>query len=211
MIPAKSIGRIHARSVHAVAQLGRRMEFAGAISRCRQRLVQNAFETFRLTIAEELEMDDRSEIAGRIGALAVSVDSRRWDELLDLFAPQVDVDYTSLFGGERQSLQREELIANWKKLVPGFTHTTHVIGTPAIAVAGDTAEASASVVAWHFIKEPAQEGNDVWIVGGIYSFKFAKLNGAWRIAALTLSRAWSDGNQDLPRRAGERAARSEPA
>lgn len=51
-------------------------------------------------------MDERSEIASRVGALAVNVDARRWDELLDLFAANVGVDYTSLFGGERQTVAR---------------------------------------------------------------------------------------------------------
>jgi hypothetical protein len=35
---------------------------------------------------------------------------------------------------------------------------------------------------------------------------FAKIGGAWRIAGLTLARAWAEGNLDLPRIAGERAA-----
>jgi hypothetical protein len=69
------------------------------------------------------------------------------------------------------------------------------------------ARASASVVAWHFIKEPAMEGKDLWLAGGTYEIGFAKVGGAWRISAMTLARAWSNGNQDLPRLAGERAAR----
>jgi hypothetical protein len=153
-------------------------------------------------------MDDRNEIADRIGALAVRVDARRWDDLLELFAPEIRADWTSLFGGEPQSLKREQLIANWRALLPGFTHTTHLIGPPTIVVTGDTARASASVVAWHFVKEPALKGNDLWLAGGCYEIGFAKGDGAWRITAMTLARAWAEGNQDLPRLAGERAKQS---
>jgi hypothetical protein len=104
-------------------------------------------------------------------------------------------------------MAREQLIANWRQLLPGFTRTTHVIGTPTIAVNGDTAHASASVVAWHFLKEPALEGRDLWLAGGTYEIDFVKRDGVWRIAAMTLARAWAEGNLDLPRLAGERAAR----
>ena len=45
--------------------------------------------------------------AGTIGALAVHVDARRWDALLELFAQNVQADWTSLFGGEAQALTRE--------------------------------------------------------------------------------------------------------
>jgi hypothetical protein len=146
------------------------------------------------------------DIADLIGALAGHVDARRWDSLEQLFAPQVEADWTSVFGGERQSLKREQLVGNWRQLLPGFTHTTHVIGLPTIAVNGDTARASASVAAWHFIKEPEFAGQDHWLVGGTYEIDFAKSDGGWRISAITLARAWTSGNKDLPRTAGERTA-----
>ena len=152
-------------------------------------------------------MDNRSEISGRIGALAVHVDARQWDDLLELFAPQVRADWTSLFGGEPQVLPRERLIAQWRQFLPGFTRTTHLIGSPTIVVTGDTAEAAASVVAWHFLKEPDLAGNDLWLAGGCYEIVFAKRDDDWRISTITLARAWAEGNQDLPRLAGERVAR----
>jgi hypothetical protein len=151
-------------------------------------------------------MGERSDIAAIIGALAVHVDARQWSELLALFAPDVPVDYVSLFGGEAQSMKREELIAAWRKLLPGFTRTCHIIGTPAITLSGETAQVSASVVAWHFVKAPELAGRDYWLVGGCYEMSFKKIGEAWRIAGLTLARAWAEGNPDLPRIAAERAA-----
>jgi len=151
-------------------------------------------------------MGERSNIAAVIGALAVHVDARRWSELLALFAPEVRVDYVSLFGGETQTMKREALIGGWRKLLPGFTRTSHIIGTPVITWSGETAEASASVVAWHFVKTPELAGRDCWLVGGCYEMSFKKIGETWRIAALTLARAWAEGNLDLPRIAGERVA-----
>lgn len=151
-------------------------------------------------------MDGYDGIAGCVGALAVHVDARRWDELTALFAPTVTTDYTSLFGGEPQATTREDLVAGWRALLPGFTRTTHVVGTPHVVLAGDTARASASVVAWHFVKDPPLAGRDLWLVGGCYEILLERHQGAWRIASLTLARAWQEGNRDLPRIAAERAA-----
>jgi hypothetical protein len=153
-----------------------------------------------------IKMGERGDIANVIGAMAVHVDARRWSELLAVFAPEVRVDYVSLFGGEAQSMKCEELVGAWRKLLPGFTRTCHIIGTSAITLSGETAQASACVVAWHFVKTPELEGRDYWLVGGCYEMSFAKISGAWRIAGLTLARAWAEGNLDLPRIAAERAA-----
>jgi hypothetical protein len=150
-------------------------------------------------------MDDRSHLADIIGSLAVHVDGQHWNELLALFAPRIHVDYTSLFGGDAQAMTREELIGGWRRLLPGFTRTCHVIGVPAVTVNGETAHAAASVVAWHFIKEPELAGRDCWLVGGCYEIGFEKIDGAWHIASLTLARAWAEGNLDLPGIAGARA------
>jgi hypothetical protein len=151
-------------------------------------------------------MDDHGHLADIIGSLAVHVDGQHWTELLALFAPRISVDYTSLFGGEAQVMTREDLIGGWRKLLPGFTRTCHVIGVPAVTVSGETAHAAASVVAWHFVKEPELAGRDHWLVGGCYEMDFTKIDGVWHIASLTLARAWAEGNLALPGIAGERAA-----
>jgi len=148
------------------------------------------------------------EIKNVIGALAVHVDARRWNELMALFAPEVRVDYTSLFGGEPQTMPREQLIAGWRELLPGFTHTTHLIGTPVVTISGDTGQCAVSVVAWHWMKDLGSAANDYWVAGGCYEVTCKKLDGAWRIRGLTLARAWAQGNLDLPRIARERAATS---
>ncbi len=152
--------------------------------------------------------DAFSEITSQIGALAVLVDARNWAGLAELFDAQVRVDYTSLFGGEAQTMSGEDLVGSWRQLVPGFTHTSHLIGTPSVKVDGDRAEASASVTAWHAITDQAVDGGGVWIVHGCYEMALVKHGGVWRIAALILARAWVEGNPDLPKIAGERARRS---
>jgi hypothetical protein len=145
-------------------------------------------------------MSDVTEITTVVGALAVHVDAREWDAVLALFAPSVRVDYTSLFGGEAATTQREQLIAQWRGLLPGFTRTTHLIGAPLVSIATDTATVRASVVAWHFIDDAH------WIACGCYEMELRRIDGAWRITSLTLARAWQQGDAELPKAAAARAA-----
>lgn len=152
--------------------------------------------------------DAFNEITSQIGALAVLVDARDWSGLVQLFDAKVRVDYTSLFAGEAQTMTGEDLIGNWRQLVPGFDHTSHLIGAPAVKVDGDRAVASASVTAWHAITDQPVDGGGVWTVHGCYEMAFAKRAGVWRLGELTLARAWAEGNPDLPKLAAERAARS---
>jgi hypothetical protein len=53
------------------------------------------------------------------------------------------------------------------------------------------------------VKDPELAGQDC----GGYEIEFEQIDGVWRIASLTLARAWAEGNLYLPRIAAERAAR----
>lgn len=150
-------------------------------------------------------MDEASKVSSLVGALAVQIDARRWTQIADLFGTEVRVDYSSLFGGDAETMTRQGLMERWQKLLPGFTSTTHIIGTPTIVFSERKADVFASVVAWHRIKDLSLGENDLWLVGGCYEISCEKLDdGEWRITSLTLARAWAEGNLDLPRIAGER-------
>jgi hypothetical protein len=153
-------------------------------------------------------MNEHSEIASRVGALAVHVDAHHWDELVALFSATVRIDYSSLFGGEAEIVSREALVQRWRQLLPGFTRTTHIIGTPHIVLKGSTAQVTASVLAQHFIHGGSLGSNNKWVVGGRYEMLFERLSDIWTIASLTLAGAWSEGNADLPRIAMERVHHS---
>ncbi|MBU8540599.1 nuclear transport factor 2 family protein [Falsiroseomonas tokyonensis] len=150
--------------------------------------------------------DAIQEVMAACARMGLLVDLRDWAAAEALFAPEVRLDYTSLFGGAAQAMSAGALIQAWRGLVPGFTRTQHTIGLPAVEVAGEEAWAMAPVLGHHFITDPAPEGGDTWLVGGRYEWRFTRIGGSWRIAALTLANAWQQGNAELPRLAAERAA-----
>lgn len=130
-----------------------------------------------------------------------AVDALDWVTVRGALADEVRLDYTSLAGGEPETLAADDLIARWQGLLPGFDATQHLTGPVLLTDdGGPGVRADTHVVAWHRIA--GTEGAETWVVHGHYT---ARLVGG-RIVALTLTVFFQDGNLDLPRLATERAA-----
>ncbi|MBX9685062.1 MAG: nuclear transport factor 2 family protein [Candidatus Obscuribacterales bacterium] len=147
---------------------------------------------------------DRQQIVDTINKLATFADLHQWDALsADVFASELTVDYTSLFGGEPQTLKAVDLVSSWKKLLPGFESTQHLLGNHLVTINGAKATAMAAFRAHHFL--PNKSGQDSWVVGGYYNYELQKQGSSWRICKLTLNFQYTEGNQELPALAQERA------
>ena len=103
-----------------------------------------------------------------------------FDQLETLFADTVQVDYTSLFGGEAETLAASDLMARWAGLVPGFDITRHAISDTQVECQGDASSATAAVIATHWLD------GETWAVSGRYVYRLAMQGGEWRITAMTL-------------------------
>jgi len=136
---------------------------------------------------------DRSDIADVVASLGVLVDFRRWDELVELFAPVVRVDYTSLFAGSAEQKPARELVDGWAAFLPRFTATQHLIGIPRIEMENDRATVRAPVVGTHFMGDGLEDASARWVVGGHYRMELQRSGGRWRISALTLIARWQEG------------------
>lgn len=124
-----------------------------------------------------------------------AIDAHDWETLRASFTDEVRTDYTSLFGGEPETITADELVARWRPLMLGYTATQHQTG-PVIDT-GDRLDTH--VTAHHWLD--GAPGGDTWVVYGHY---VARLAGG-RIAELTLRTFRQTGNLDLPALATERA------
>lgn len=150
-----------------------------------------------------------------------AADALDWAGVSAALAGEVLVDYTSLAGGEPETLSADDLIARWQGLLPGFDATQHLTGPVVLTDdGGPGVRADTHLTAYHHVAgadggqtkqvqtEPAQtkpaqtEPAQTWVLHGHYT---ARLVGG-RIAALTLTVFYQEGNLDLPRIATERAA-----
>ena len=136
--------------------------------------------------------------------LLFAVDAVDWDTVRDGLAAEVRVDYTSMAGGEPETLPAGKLIARWQSLLPGFDTTQHLTGPVLLTEDGGPGlRADTHLVAWHRIA--GADGGETWTLRGHYT---ARLDDG-KITMLTLQVFGQEGNLGLPELAVRRAAAGE--
>ncbi|RWP41367.1 MAG: nuclear transport factor 2 family protein [Mesorhizobium sp.] len=98
-----------------------------------------ALSTMQSTAA--LTSEDKAAIAEAVAGIGLYADLREWDRVKSYFTTRVTTDYTSLFGGEAATSDRDALIAQWQGLLPGFDATQHLITNIVVEGAGNDAVA----------------------------------------------------------------------
>ena len=111
---------------------------------------------------------DRMEIVEVTVRMAWLADRRDWDQLVGVFADEVDLDYTSLTGGDPVRLSRGDLVAGWRTGLGGLDATQHLVSNHLVEVDGDRAVATAQFQAVHVLANP--HGDPTWTLGGHYRF-----------------------------------------
>ena len=95
----------------------------------------------------------KAQIRTLVSSIPLAVDRAAYDLAEAAFAPEIVIDYTSLWGGEPTTMTPSALMDAWRGIVPGFDATWHELGPVPVTVEGDTAEASAFVDGRHWIGE----------------------------------------------------------
>jgi hypothetical protein len=155
--------------------------------------------------AQERSVLAQQDIQTTVTRMLHAIDALDWLAFRASFLPRVRIDYTSLWGGQAETVSLDTLLDRWQPLAHGFDATQHQIG-PLIVVRteGNRATAETQVRAYHYVAGAA--GGAVWMVAGKYVFTMQQEAGAWRIAGITLQVAYQEGNRDLPSIARDRSA-----
>jgi hypothetical protein len=133
-------------------------------------------------------------------AMTALVDVRDWISIKRCFAPRVTVDYSSLWGGEAEEMTSDQLVGQWKSLVPGFDATRHALENVSVSIDGDKATGTAAITATHLID------GDAWIIAGDYRYSFVRTAGDWHIDTLTLLCKSERGDRALTETAKRRVS-----
>lgn len=145
-------------------------------------------------------MADQIEISRSITDIAAGADRHDWDRVRSAFADTVTSDYSSLWGGEPVTQPANELVAGWSGFLPGFDSTHHMVTNHSIVSMGDgNAVAEADFTATHRI------GDDLWTLGGRYTYELASNGDRWLVTSLTMTALWETGDRGLVATAGQRA------
>lgn len=153
-------------------------------------------------------MNDRDDVADAVTTLLHAIDVLDWQRIETAFVDELRVDYSSLFGGEPETMSAGELLDRWRGLLPGFDATQHLTGPVLVSVGDDTsATAHTHVRGYHYIADAP--GGSVWQVAGHYVMTLTRPADSWKITSLTLELFYQDGNLDLPALATDRAPRGQ--
>ena len=146
------------------------------------------------------QASDEAAIKVIINSVATFADQGDFVSIEALYADDIQVDYTSLWGGDVQTHTPESLMTAWASVLPGFDQTYHDISNIQATVTGARAMATADVIADHYL------GADFWQVSGQYEYRLVKQTDRWKITHMTFSLIDEVGDRTLVSRASERTA-----
>lgn len=149
------------------------------------------------SVSADIEM---ARITSLVASIPLAVDLAAYDLAEAAFAPEIVIDYTSLWGGEPQEMTPAALMTAWRGIVPGFDATWHELGDITVDLSGDTATATAFVDGRHWI------GDQLWRPVGNYHWDVARVDGDWRVTRMEFAMTDEIGDRGLAATAMERAA-----
>ena len=138
-----------------------------------------------------MQVKDEAAIKTIIESVGTLADTHNFEALEALYAPEVEVDYTSLAGGERELKSAKTLMTEWASVLPGFDRTRHAVDNIQVSTNGQTATATADVVADHYV------GELFWQVQGDYHYRLEKKEDVWQITAHTFNLKEESGTRDV--------------
>jgi hypothetical protein len=144
---------------------------------------------------------ESAKVIAVVSSIPLAVDLGRDDLVESAFAPDIVIDYTSLWGGEPQRTTPAALTEAWRGLVPGFDATRHELRDVEARVDGRNAQASALVDGRHWL------GDALWRPIGVYRWALEKRDGRWKVTTMTFALTQEIGDRGLVAIAAERAQR----
>ncbi len=144
---------------------------------------------------------ETARVIATVQSIPLAVDLAAYDLAERAFAPSIVIDYTSLWGGEPQTMTPAALMEAWRGIVPGFDATWHELGPVRAEIVGERAAARAAVDGRHWI------GERLWRPVGEYLWELERRGGRWLVTRMTFLMTQEIGERALAEEAMRRAAR----
>lgn len=136
--------------------------------------------------ALQLLLDER-EIVALAAKYCWSLDTRRWDDLDDVFLP----DATAQLGPGEPLIGAEAIKTFIARSLGVLDGSQHLIGTHQVQVDGDTATHRCHLHAQHIRDQSDMSKN--FVVAGPYEDDLVRTAAGWRIKHRTLTFQWTFG------------------
>lgn len=143
---------------------------------------------------------ETARVITTVSSIPLAVDLADYSLAERAFAPEIMIDYTSLWGGQPATMTPTELMTAWRAIVPGFDATWHQLSDIEATVTAEEATARAFVDGRHWI------GEQLWRPVGEYHWRLQKQNGRWKVTHMTFLMTEELGDRGLAQQAMEGAA-----
>lgn len=147
---------------------------------------------------------DRAKIQDVFTRYSTSVDSSNWPRLQTVFTDEIDRDMSSFTGSPAEKIISAQHVAECRATLPGFDSTQHFLLNNEITIDGDQAAAIVYLIADHTLTE--DDAQKQFTIRGHYNFRFLRSGDDWKICAMKLTVASTQGDQNIFATAAERAA-----
>jgi hypothetical protein len=131
-------------------------------------------------------------------AIDVGVDAKNWDATRAFFTDTIDVDFSSLVGGEPVTIPADALIAGWSANLTDEKPSFHIRGNHSITFEDvDNATMFSHGYAWNRMEAGALDengGDPMWEVWGTYIHGFTRTEGGWRVNSMSFFAEAERGN-----------------
>ena len=135
-----------------------------------------------------------------VNQLFIATDQQNWETVKACFSEKVKLDYSSMSGNPSAMLSPNEIVAAWKTILPGFTHTHHQLGNFMETQSANGVHVFCYGTASHYLES---ENGNIWTVVGSYDFDLEKQHGNWKITSMTFNFKYQEGNTKLAAQAME--------
>lgn len=133
----------------------------------------------------------RAELIRIADGIDTAVDAKDWRRARSFFAPNVAVDFSSLGGGAPSTITGEQLIDGWATNLKPSKTSFHARTNHQVVIEGERATMTSHGYAWNRLEG---NGEPLWEVWGVYTHRFERADGGWRVTGLSLKVSHERGN-----------------
>jgi|SRR5882757_3970903 len=144
---------------------------------------------------------DAWDIQQIVDGIDNAVDAKDWRLARSYFTEEIDVDFTSLAGGQPGRMPADQLIDAWRSNLFTAKRTFHLRGNHQITVTGDSGVVYSK--AYAFNRVDRAHGDPLWEVWGSYVHHVERGPDGWLCTSMSFTVSHARGNDAVRAAAGE--------
>jgi ketosteroid isomerase-like protein len=139
---------------------------------------------------------DESDIRQVVDGISNAVDDKDWQTCRAYFTDDIEVDFTSLTGGEPLHMKADDLVyGGWSRNLFQDKISHHMHTSHRITLDGDHATCFSKGVAWNKLTRVV--GDPLWEVWGNYTYRLIRTSSGWKCEAMKFQATHGRGNEKV--------------